>query len=297
MTDQTDNSSVTDVHTLLAQLSDNDISAVSHIADWHSRRRKEQTEPVGDWWTIWFFKAGRGSGKTRTAVEWVFENAWMTPNSRWLAIAPTYGDLAGVCFEGESGFLAVIPRDLIVPNKNGGLYDSTSMEIRLKNGSLIKGISADNPERLRGHQWHGAWSDEHASNSPKDAEDILSNIMFALRLGERPKMIITSTPKPTPFIKNLVKRSDVVITTGSSYDNLENLAPTFRKQLEVYQGTRLGRQEIYAEILSDDQEAIIKRSFIKMWPSELPLPHFRYILGSYDTAFSERTREIGRAHV
>ena len=106
---------------LLASLSNEDLLAIGRIADWHSVRRKMQTEPDGDWWTIWLMKAGRGAGKTRTASEWVFEQAWLSPNSRTLVLAPTYGDLSGICFEGESGLLNVIPRELIIPTKSGCL--------------------------------------------------------------------------------------------------------------------------------------------------------------------------------
>ena len=126
-------------------------------AEWMDKALDHQLVPAGDWWSLWLLLAGRGAGKTRTSAETIGWWAWSMPGTRWLVSAPTYGDLVGTCFEGESGLLAVIPHELIEPTSSGALYNKTDVELRLKNGSLIKGISAENPERFRGPQFHGGW--------------------------------------------------------------------------------------------------------------------------------------------
>jgi predicted phage terminase large subunit-like protein len=115
-------------------------------------------------------------------------------------------------------------------------------------------------------------------------------IAMALRLGKHPRAIITTTPKPKRLIRDLVKRNgkDVVITTASTYDNLDNLAPSFRAQILQYEGTKLGRQEIHAEILDPESEGVVSRAWIKKWPANKPLPAFEVVLMSLDTAFTEQ---------
>ena len=138
----------------LSAMSDHDRAAFLWYMRWNDlQAMPHQVEPAGDWWSIWMMLAGRGAGKTRTAAEtvglWAIEN----PRTRWLVAAPTSSDVRGTCFEGESGLLAVIPKELIVPEG----YNRSLHEITLVNGSLIKGISASEPDRFRGAQWHGAW--------------------------------------------------------------------------------------------------------------------------------------------
>jgi phage terminase large subunit-like protein len=130
------------------------------------------------------------------------------------------------------------------------------MEIRLTNGSLIKLISAEEPDRLRGPQFHGAWCDELAAwNYPETWEQL----QFTLRLGDHPQTIVTTTPRPTKIIKELVANKDGLtqIVRGSTFDNAKNLAPSFLTNLRAkYEGTRLGRQELYAEVMSDTEGAL-----------------------------------------
>lgn len=248
------------------------------IANYH------QIPPRGEWWTIWLLLAGRGAGKTRCAAEWTWWEAWSNPGTRWLVSAPTSSDVRDVCFEGDSGLLRVIPEILIAD------YIKSLHEIKLINGSIIKGIPASEPNRFRGPQFHGGWLDELAAwDYLDDSWDMLN---FGMRLGQRPRLICTTTPKPKPLIIDLVGREseDVVLTTASTYDNINNLAPTFQKQILQYEGTKLGRQEIHAEIIDPEEAGIIKRDWFRLWENEKPLPRFEYIIQSYDCATSDKTK-------
>ena len=237
-----------------------------------------------DLWTIWLLLAGRGAGKTRCAAEWTWWEAWSHPNTRWLVSAPTSSDVRDVCFEGDSGLLKVIPEELVAD------YIKSLHEMKLINGSIIKGIPASEPNRFRGPQFHGGWLDELAAwEYLDDSWDMLN---FGMRLGKRPRLICTTTPKPKPLIVDLVNREgdDVVFTTASTYDNIHNLAPTFQKQILQYEGTKLGRQEIHAEILDPEEAGIVKRDWFRLWDSEKPLPQFQYVVQSYDCATSDKTK-------
>lgn len=118
-------------------------------------------------------------------------------------------------------------------------------------------------------------------------------IMFALRLGKHPRIVATTTPKPKALIRELIERDgdDVTVVRASTYENIANLAPTFQNQLLKFEGTTLGRQEIHAEVLNPEEQGIIKRNWIKLWPAKKPLPVFEHIVMSLDTAFTEQTRD------
>lgn len=258
-------------------------TAVTWQLKWMKQAHKHQIEPVGDWWNIWLMLAGRGAGKTRAAAETLAAWAWEQPNTRWLVSAPTSGDVRGTCFEGDSGLISVIPPGLIAD------YNKSLHEIKLINGSFIKGISASEPERFRGGQWHGAWLDELAAwDYLQEAWDM---IMFAVRLGTKTKIIASTTPKPKPLVMDLIDREgdDVVVTKASTYVNVANLAASFQKQILQYEGTKLGRQEIYAEIIDPEEGGIVKRDWFRLWPSGKPFPKFEYIIQSYDCATSDKT--------
>ena len=213
---------------------------------WLTRALKHQILPTGDWWSIWLMLAGRGAGKTRTAAEQVAWWAWSYKATRWLVAAPTSSDVRGTCFEGDSGLLSVIPAILIDD------YNKALHELRLTNGSLIKGIPASEPERFRGPQFHGGWLDELAAW--EYIQEAWDQIQFGMRLkldGMKTRLICTTTPKPRDLIIELMSREndDVVLTTASTYANIDNLSENFRRQILSYEGTNLGRQEIFAEII------------------------------------------------
>jgi predicted phage terminase large subunit-like protein len=251
---------------------------------WLSKQHAHQTLPSGDWWSIWLLLAGRGAGKTRTAAEQIAWWAYTEPGTRWLVAAPTSADVRATAFEGDSGLLSVVPKALIAD------YNKQHHELRLHNGSLIKGIPASEPERFRGPQFHGGWCDELAAwDYLQEAWD---QIQFGMRLGQRTRMICTTTPRPKDLIIELIGREgdDVVLTTASTYTNLNNLSENFRKQILQYDGTTLGRQEIYAEIIDPEEGGIVKRDMFKLWPAGKPFPKFEYIIQSYDVATSEKVQ-------
>jgi len=250
---------------------------------WELTRHAYQKMPEGDWWNIWLFLAGRGAGKTRTAGECLWRLAWENPKTRWLVSAPTYSDVKDVCFMGESGLLNIMPRQIIEK------HTVSDNELTLTNGSIIKGIPASEPDRFRGPQFHGGWLDELAAWDYLD--EAWDMIQFGMRLGDRPILICTTTPKPKPLIIDLVNRDgeDVFVTRASTYDNLVNLAPTFKQQILQYEGTSIGRQELYAEIIDPEEGGIIKRDMFRLWKADKPLPQFQFVLQSYDCATSDKT--------
>ena len=258
-------------------------AVVNWRMSWYQKAHKHQIEPPGEWWNIWLMLAGRGAGKTRAAAETLAEWAWEQPNTRWLVSAPTSGDLKGTCFEGDSGLLSVIPKPLIAD------YNKSLHELKLINGSFIKGIPASEPERFRGPQFHGGWLDELAAW--EYLQESWDMIQFGIRLGTRTKLICSTTPKPKDVVMDLISREgdDVVVTRASTYSNIKNLAPSFQKQILQYEGTNLGRQEIHAEIIDPEEGGIVRRDWFRLWPDGRPFPKLEFILQSYDCATSDKT--------
>lgn len=258
--------------------------AIMAHAEWVSGAHAYQIPPpLEQDYLVWLMLAGRGAGKTRSAAEAIWWWAWTTPGSRCLVLAPTSSDVKFTCFEGQSGLLSVIPQELIVD------YNKQDHQIKLINGSIIRGISADSYERLRGPQWHFAWCDELAAfQYLQDAWDMM---MFGLRLGERPRVIVTTTPKPKDLILELVGREgdDVIVDRASTYENAANLAPSFQRQLEQYKGSKLYQQEVLGEIVDLEDGKVVSRDMFKLWPAGKAFPKFEFIIQSYDCAFSEKT--------
>ena len=225
-------------------------AAEALLYDWPFWARPEQLAPDGDW-RVWLVLAGRGFGKTRTGAEWVRAQVEAGRCSRIALVAPTAADARDVMVEGESGLLAISsPR--FRPT-----YEPSKRRVTWPNGAIATTYSADEPERLRGPQHDGAWCDEPASWRYPDSYDML---MFGLRLGADPRCVVTGTPKPVRLIRELVAAPTTHVTRGSTYDNAANLAPAFMAQIVAkYQSTRIGRQELYAEILDDTPGALWKR--------------------------------------
>jgi phage terminase large subunit-like protein len=257
-------------------------------AKWLSTARPEQLAPDGDW-SVWLILSGRGWGKTQTGAEWIVDEAIKDPGSISFIVAPTHSDVQHVCIEGPSGIKSFLPEELVEGGWDKG-YNKSDHIIRLTNGSLIRGFSATEPNRLRGPQCHRVWCDELAAWVYLQAT--WDNIVFGCRLGNDTRKVVTTTPRPLAFLRDLVKEPSTYTTTGSTYENQENLADDFLKKVLKYEGTELGKQEIYGEILDFSETGIIKKSWLKMWPREKALPRFYFILQSYDTALKGKPSKL-----
>lgn len=210
---------------------------------------------MGDW-LVWLILAGRGWGKTRVGAEFIRDFCVERPNSRAALVAATFADGRDAMVEGESGLLEVTPPWHLKGGAREQAFNRSIGELYFANGSRARIYSSEKPGQLRGPQHHIAWADEAAKF--KDAhlgtqEDTTwSNLMMGLRVGAHPRVVVTTTPKPHRLIKQLVGKPFTAAVRGTTFENLENLAPTFRAQiLDQYKGTRLARQELYAEILDD----------------------------------------------
>ena len=224
--------------------------------EWHAR--PNQIQPTGDW-VHWLLLAGRGFGKTRTGAETVKEWAETRIEAPIHLIAPTAGDIRKVMIEGSSGLLACYgPGDTNRPT-----YEpSKGHLLTWPNGNIGYAFSADEPERLRGPQCAAYWADEMAAW--RFLDDAWDNLMFGFRLGSDPRGAITTTPRPIKQIRDLIKDPHCIITRGTSYENKAHLASAFFDSIiSKYEGTRLGRQELMAELLDDVPGALWTRALIE----------------------------------
>ena len=220
------------------------------LYDWRQWARPNQLPP-GEFSagvrSTWLILAGRGYGKTRTGAEMV--RLWHQQGYRFVnLIARTSDDLRRVMVEGESGILATCrPEERPRASKDRLVWP---------NGAVSLLFSAEEPDKLRGPQSDKIWADEVASW--RYAEDAWDQAMFGLRLGDNPQAVVTTTPRPTKFIKKkLMAEPATVITRGTTYENRSNLAPGFFSRIiKKYEGTRLGRQELQAEVLDDNPGAL-----------------------------------------
>lgn len=421
---------------LLAQMDATQIAYLEWQTRWLKTARDNQLPPE-DGWTECGFMAGRGFGKTRVGAEWIGRDAFEDPLALpGYVIAPTQADVRFTCFEGESGLLSVIPSECVKD------YNRSDLILTLTNGAILRGFSAEKPDRLRGPQaarawcfspdtvvtmadgslkairhvlvgemvltrwgprrvtatgasgnpspqvivqavsdvdgdaitlhctsdhpllvnevWRaagdakpgdrlqvveyvggaacGAWQDTDSTRWAKatvtavrprpegwgrfephcitveganefvangvlvhncdelaawqNAETTWDMMAFGLRLGPSPKVLWTTTPKPVPLVRSLIKPKDNrVIITGSTYDNKKNLPKAFFDNIAAYEGTKIGRQELDGELLDPEEAGIIKRSWFNLWSKDKPLPRLDFIVLSLDTAYTEATRD------
>ena len=284
----------------LSTLSVEDAAALAWAAEWlggpgrPGKARQKQILPHGAW-TKSIYLAGRGSGKTELGSRWIALRRWRQPGTIGHIIAPTWSDVVQTCFEGPSGVLSHLPPELIAA------WNVSEAILEFTNGSKLRGFSAEKPDRLRGPQCHDLWGDELAAW--QHMEETYDMAMFGLRLGSQVKALFTTTPKAKPLIVSLIREAEAqaskppgerrtIMTRGSTYENRANLAPNFFEDLVTkYEGTSLGRQELYAEMIDPEEQGIIKRSWIQLWPADKPLPALRFVVLSLDTAFTEATRD------
>ncbi|MBM4438691.1 MAG: DNA-packaging protein, partial [Actinobacteria bacterium] len=221
--------------------------------DWRFWARPDQVEPPGVW-SIWYVQTGRGWGKTRTAAEWVRAHAADT--ARFSLVGRTAGDVRDVMVEGVSGILACFP-PAERPN-----YEPSKRRITFRSGAVATLFASEEPDQLRGPQCERFWAEEIATwKYPIETWD---NLMLGWRLGDRPRGLITSTPRPVALVRRLLKDPNVYVTRGSSHANRANLSEAYyRTVIAPYEGTRLGRQEVHGELLDDVPGALWTRALIE----------------------------------
>ncbi len=217
-------------------------AATALLTEWPFWARPDQLPPRGEWRT-WLILAGRGWGKSRTGAEWVRAIVASGAARRVALVARTAADVRDVLVEGESGILATA-RPGARP-----VYEPSRRRVTWPNGAIATTYSAEEPERLRGPQHDGAWADELGAWKYEAAWDML---LLGLRLGAQPRALVTTTPRPTKLVRSLLSDANTVTTRGSTYDNRDNLAPSyFASIITRYEGTRMGRQELMGELVDD----------------------------------------------
>ncbi len=236
--------------------------------DWSLSRLPHQTPPRGDW-TTWLILGGRGAGKTRAGAEWVRAavgggvdgpgdaNARREPRARAVAlVAETYADAREVMIEGPSGIRAVAaPLDR--PD-----YEASRRRLVWPNGAVAYAFSAEDPDGIRGYQFDAAWSDELCKWRYPEAT--WSNLQLALRLGERPRQIATTTPRPMALLKRLMAAQTTALTRATTYDNRDNLSDAFFTEIAaLFEGSALGRQELMGEVIDETPGALWTWSMIE----------------------------------
>ena len=250
--------------TFYASLGTNGLDILPYM--WELWARPNQLLPPGDNWDTFCAIAGRGFGKTRMGSEAVRKWAYENPGCRIALIGQTAADARDVIVEGDSGILATSP-PWFMPE-----YQPSKRRVVWPNGSMASTFSADQPDQLRGPQFHFAWLDEFAKY--EDCEATWSQLQFGLRLGRHPRALITTTPRPIPALIRILKNERTITVKGSTYDNKANLASNFLAAIDATYGkTRLGRQEIYGDVLEDNEHALWKRSLFKYTPETPDLVH------------------------
>lgn len=270
----------------LEELSEHELAVAYWKARWARQARAKQLAPDSTHpdWKVFGVCSGRGFGKTLAGANWIGLEAAQHPNSFSAVIAPTYQDARYTCFEGPTGLLAVIPPLLYKPED----YSRSVPSLTLWNGAVIRGFAGDSPDRLRGPQHHRAWCEELAAWAYP--EEAWSNMIFGLRLGALPRVMWTTTPRPTAFMRERMQPgAGVVLVTGSIHENAENLPDSMLQEIEQYRGTRIWEQEALGRLIDPEEGGIVKRSQWNIWPLKKPLPQFLNIVMSLDTAFTEDT--------
>lgn len=235
-------------------------------SDWTVFGRPDQLPPPagrdGSPWRTWLVLGGRGAGKTRTGAEWVRGVALGLPPfadrpaRRIALVGETLSDAREVMVEGVSGLLAVHAR------RERPRWEPSRRRLTWPNGAVGQVFSAEDPESLRGPQFDAAWLDELAKW--KQAQDAWDMLQFGLRLGDAPRLVATTTPRPVPLLRRLLDDPAVAVSRAATRDNAFNLAPSFLDAVSGrYAGTRLGRQELDGEMVEDRADALWGRARIE----------------------------------
>ena len=240
---------------------------------WWWTGRPEQFRPPGDW-LVWLIRSGRGWGKTRTGAEDLLDRVFRHPvdafgqRTEWLVIAETLPDCRTACIEGNSGLLSILRRMGMENHRDFEYRKSPKLMIEFNSGQIIYFEGADNDDVGRGYNAAGAWLDELAKwryTWGAWFEGILPSMRAPL-IGDRPRVVVTTTPKPIKLLIKWQHETDgtVVITTGSIFDNIANLSREVVEELKkIYEGTRAGLQELYGHLLEDVEGALWSRDMIE----------------------------------
>lgn len=247
---------------------------------WPRYARDNQRLPEGDW-RFWLILAGRGFGKTRTGAEtvrqWVLQHGY----KRIALLGDTLHEVRSTMIQGPSGLLACSdPREKV-------MYRPSLRQVSWPHGAHALAFAAQSPEHLRGPQFDAAWVDELAKFPC--AQNVWDQLMLGLRLGHRPRVIITTTPKHSPLLQWLISHPDTYVTTGTTFDNQDNLAPAYVQALrKTYDGTRLGAQEVHGKMPTDAESSLWQPAMIQQWHG--PLPLMKHVVVAIDPATtSQRT--------
>lgn len=220
---------------------------------WGWWQRPGQAAPAGEWRT-WLVMAGRGFGKTRIGAEWIRAAAERNPKLRIALVGATREDVRRVMIEGESGLLAV------AEPQSRPCWEPSIGRLTWPCGARAEVFAASEPEKLRGPQHHIAWADEIGKWA--NGETAWDNLMMTLRAG-RPQVVATTTPRSVALVRRLIADETVVTTRGATAANRANLAQGFLQSMQIYSGTRLGRQELHGELLDDVPGALWTRGLIE----------------------------------
>jgi len=241
----------------------------NEIKDWHEIARKEQLIPK-DWHWIWLILAGRGFGKTRTGAETIMEMVNSGKYKHIAIIGRTIEEARDVMVEGISGLLSTTIAQKMFHNEENKIEDPDILKFKFyrsknviiwENGARAYLLSGNNYQKLRGYQFDLVWLDEFAKY--KFPEKLWEQVLFTLRIGEDPKCIITTTPKPLRILKRLTELNDVCVTNGSTFDNKENLSKRFLQIMQdYYANTWVGKQELDGILLMDKENTVWKREDI-----------------------------------
>jgi phage terminase large subunit-like protein len=243
-------------------------------ADWEIFPHPHQVAPAlaqnGAPWVTWLILGGRGAGKTRAGAEWV-RAVVRTPGQRVALVGESEHEVREVMVEGVSGLIGVHAR------RERPLWIPSRRRLEWSNGSVAEAFSADDPESLRGPQFHAAWCDELAK-WPR-AEKAFDMLQFALRLGPRPRQVVTTTPRPGALLKRLLAAPTSAVTRAGTAANAYHLSPVFLSSVVArYQGTRLGRQELDGELIEDNPDALWARSMLEAARVEAAPPLARIVV-------------------
>jgi len=238
-------------------------------------------------WGAWLVLGGRGAGKTRTGAEWVKGMALglapiaSAPVGRIALVGETQAQVRDVMIEGVSGLLAIHHR------WEKPVWSPSRRRLEWGNGAIAQVFTAEDPEGLRGPQFGAAWSDELAKWP--NLQETWDMLQLGLRLGDRPRQVVTTTPRPLPLIKRLLDDPRVAVSRAATSANRFNLAPSFLDSVsQAYGGTRLGRQELEGEIVEESADALWTRTLIEQSREQEAPPLVRIVVAIDPPASSSK---------